>query len=380
MAKHAKCSPSAAERWLHCTAAPNYELQFPYEPPSVYAAEGTLAHQVSELAALHIFGLITKRTYNSRLKKLQAEELFKPEMEKTAQIYAEYLFRKASEFDVAPHVALEVPVDLGDYVPEGFGRCDAVLIGRDTLHITDYKHGAGVPVSPVENPQMRLYALGALQRYYMAYPTISKVSMAIVQPRITEDIEEEVLAAEELLAWGEQIKPIAQEAYDGPGTFAVGDWCRWCRGREVCRARADHFLALEQKLSTSLTDDEVGDVLTRGEGLSKWLDDLRSHALKTILEGGEIAGWKVVEGRSVRKFTDLDAALKAIQEAGYDEALLYDRKAKSLTELEKLMGKKEFADKVGQFVEKPPGAPKLAEESDSRPSWHSMAADAEGLL
>lgn len=379
MAKHAKCSPSAAERWLNCTAAPTFEQQFPPEPPTVYSAEGTLAHEFAELFAMNIFGQITKRTFNSRLKKLQAKDMYSSEMEKTAQFYAEYLFRKASEFEVVPHLALEVGVDLGTYVPEGFGRCDCILIGRDTLHITDYKHGAGIPVSPEGNPQMRLYALGALERYRMAYPTIQHVSMAIVQPRITEDVAEETMTAADLLAWGEDIRPLAREASEGPGTFAAGDWCRWCRGRAVCRARADHYLALERKSATVLSDEEIGDVLIRAENLSRWVDDLRSYALKTILDGGEIAGWKVVEGRSVRRFKDLDGAIKVFEAEGFDDALLFDRKPKSLTELEKLMGRKAFAEKCAEFIEKPPGKPTLAEASDKRPAYNSMAADWEGL-
>ncbi len=377
---HAKCSPSAAERWLHCTAAPNYETQFPDEPASVYASEGTLAHEFAELFARRIFSKVTTRTFNSRLKKLQAKEQYSPEMERTAQFYAEYLFRKASEFAAVPHLALEVGVDIGTYVPQGFGRCDCVLIGGDALHITDYKHGAGVAVSAEGNPQMRLYALGALERYRIAYPTISRVSMAIVQPRITEDISEDSMTAAELLQWGAEIQPLAKEAYEGPGTFAPGEWCRWCKGRAVCRARADHYLALEQKLTTALSDEEVGDALKRGAGLSAWLSDLQGYALKTILDGGEIAGWKVVEGRSVRRFNDLDGALKVFEAEGYDDALLFDRKPKSLTELEKLMGKKVFAEKCAAFIEKPPGKPTLAEASDKRPAYNSMAADAAGLL
>lgn len=380
MAKHAKCNPSSAERWLNCTAAPNYEAQFPEEPPSIYAAEGTLAHEFAELFALQRFEQISKRSFNSRLKRLQAKELYNPEMERTAQFYAEYLFRRAGEFDGVPHLALEVPVSLTEYIPEGFGRCDCVLIGWDTLHITDYKHGAGVVVSPVENPQMILYALGALQRYRLAYPAISKVSMAIVQPRITEDVTEYEMTAEELLFWGRYIRPIAQTAFDGPGEFQPGGWCRWCRGREVCRARADHYLSVEQKMSSSLTDDEIGDVLQRGEGLSKWLADLRTYALRTILDGGEIPGWKVVEGRSIRKFKDLDAALDVFRAEGFDDAVLFDRTPKSLTELEKLMGKKIFAERCAEYIEKPPGKPTLAEASDGREAYHSMAADAAGLV
>lgn len=403
--KHSKCSPSGAHRWLNCTASPTYEAQFPDGETSIYAKAGTLAHSFSELAAQYQFKLITKRTFNSRIKKLQEDELYDPEMLDTSQKYAEYLFNKAMEFENKPHLALEVNVDLSEYVPEGYGQCDSALISSDRLHITDYKHGVGVPVSAIDNPQMKLYALGVLKRYEAAYPALKRVTMSIFQPRITEDVIEDEMTVEELRAWGESIKAVAQEAYNGPGSFAPGEWCRFCKGREICAARAKYFMDLEayedavprngltpeqqfeidkalilgQPTRTTLTDEEVGDLLRRGAELSKWLSDLQSYALNALLEGKEIPGWKVVEGRSNRAFTDTDEALKAIQAEGYEEAMLYDRKPKTLTELEKLMGKKAFAEKIGQYVTKPQGKPTLVEASDKREPYSSMAADAAGL-
>ena len=403
--KHSKCSPSGAHRWMNSTAAPTYEAQFPDGETSIYARQGTLAHKFAELAAQYNFNLVSKRTYTSRLKKLQAEELYDPEMLDTSQKYAEYLFKKAMEFESKPHLALEVNVDLSEYVPEGFGQCDSALIGGDTLHITDYKHGVGVPVSAINNSQMRLYALGVLKRYEMAYPSLRRVTMAIFQPRITEDVIEDEMTIEELKAWGEELKPVAVEAFNGPGTFAPGEWCRFCKGREICKARADYFMALadyedavleggltpEQKFEidkaiilgqptrTTLTDAEVADLLRRGAELSKWLFDLQSYALNAILDGKDVPGWKVVEGRSNRVFTDTDEALKAIQAEGYEEAVLYDRKPKTLTELEKLMGKKDFADKIGKYVTKPQGKPTLVEATDKREPYNPLTADAAGL-
>jgi hypothetical protein len=402
---HARCSASASHRWLSCTAAPTFEQQFPETEVSIYAKQGTLAHEFAELEAQKTFQLITKSRYNSRRKKLREDDLYDPEMEKTAQFYAGYLAKKAEALGGKPHVALEVNVDLSEYVPEGFGQCDCAMIAGDTLHITDYKHGIGVPVSAVGNSQMRLYALGALSRYALAYPMVEKVSMAIVQPRISEDVSEEIMTVADLRAWGESIKPLAQEAFTGPGTFHPGSWCRFCKGKAQCRARAEELMSLEayvdavpsggitpeeqfqrdkalmlgQPVSTILTDAEVGDLLRRGAELSKWLADLQAYAREAVLEGKEIPGWKVVEGRSNRAFRDPDEALRAMQEAGYPDEMLYDRKVKTLTELEKLMGKKEFAAKLGGLVIKPPGKPTLVEETDKRPPYNSMAADAEGL-
>lgn len=410
--KHAKCSASASHRWINCTAAPTYEMQFPQGETSVYALEGTLAHKFAELEAQYNFNLITKRTRTTRIKKLQAEELYNDEMLKTSGFYADYLYQKAMAFPSKPHVATEVRVDFSEYVPEGFGTCDCIMIGGDTLRITDYKHGKGVPVSAVSNSQMRLYALGALNQYAMIYGgAIKKVSMAIVQPRITEDVSEEALTVEELRAWGEWLKPIAREAQSGPGTFKPGEWCRFCNGRAVCAARAQYYMELEAYESavpegsltpeqlfemdkaailggdkpTTLTDAEVGDLLIRGKALAKWLDDLQEYALKAILDGKAIPGWKAVEGRSDRKFTDVDAVIKRFKAAGYKEEVLYDRKPKTLTALEKLMGKKDFAEKIGSpgqkdsLIEKPPGKPTLVEASDTRKDYNPVAADAAGL-
>ncbi len=405
--QHAKCSASASHRWSNCTASPTYEAQFPNEGTSVYAEEGTLAHEFAELAVQCNFSQITKRAYNARIKKLQVKELYQDEMLKTSQFYADYIYGKAMEYPSKPYVATEVRVDFSEYVPEGFGTCDCVMIGGDTLHITDYKHGKGVAVSADANSQMMLYALGALNQYSMIYgDSIRKVSMAIVQPRITEDVSEFVTTVEELRAWGEVLKPIAEEAFNGPGTFKAGEWCRFCKGKAVCAARAHHYMELEayndavvlgsltpeerfeidkaiilgQEHKTILTDAEVGDLLIRGVDVAAWLKDLQAYALQAILDGKDIPGWKCVEGRSNRAFTNVEDALAAIRSCGYDDAMLYDRNPKTLTELEKLMGKKEFAAKIGEYVTKPRGKATLVEAGDKRPAFNSMEADAVGLL
>ncbi len=394
---HALCSASSSERWLHCTAAPRYEAQFPDKGSSPFAMEGTVAHAVCELAAQYNFNEITKREFNSQVKKLRENEYFNEEMLKTAEFYAQYLYEKAMRFEKKPYTTQEVKVDFSDYVPEGFGTCDSVMIGGDTLCITDYKHGKGVQVSAEGNSQMRLYALGALKRYSFLYPDITKVSMAIVQPRITEDVSEECITVEELKAWGEEIKPLAQKAYSGTGDFQPGSWCRFCKGKAQCKARAENYSALEDfkdavpvgKLQGSaltayvlngdtdgvLSDAEVADLLVRGAELVSWYNDLKEYALDAILSGKEIPGWKVVAGRSMRAFVDADKALETIKAAGWDEAMLYERKPKTLAELEKMIGKKPFAEIVGDQIEKPMGKPTLVDQSDKREPYSSAAAD-----
>ena len=389
--EHALLSASSASRWLKCTAAPRFEEQFP-ESTSEYAEEGRLAHSFCELKLLKKFTVaITPRTFTTRINKLKKEPLYQPEMDNTSDVYIEHLTERAMEYAATPYVAAEVRVDFSDYVPEGFGTCDCIMIGGDTITITDYKHGKGVPVSAEENPQMMLYALGALKKYQAIYgDTIKNVCMSIVQPRIREEPSMWELTVNELKAWGESIKPIANKAFMGLGEYVPGEHCRFCRGKAQCKARADIHTALEefkdcvpeviaQPGDNILTEAEIGDLLVRGAELAAWYKDLEEYALKTILNGGTIPGWKAVAGRSNRTFSDLDAALAAVKDAGYDEALLYERKPKTLTELEKLMGKKEFAAKVGKFVVKPIGKPTLATIDDKREPYNPAAADFAGV-
>lgn len=391
---HAVVTASGFERWSHCTAAPRYEEGFPEKETSVYALEGTLAHSVCELYGRKYFTVMSTRKFNADLKKLKAEKLWKDEMAKTAEFYVDTLKEKSNEYGgKIPHVSFEVRVDLSDYIPDGFGTCDCVMIGGDTLRIFDYKHGKGVPVSSVGNGQMRLYALGALKMFAPIFgDTIKRVCTAIVQPRITEDVTEEWLTVDELKAWGEQIKPKAQAAYFGMGTFCAGEWCRFCRGNAQCRARAEYYAGFEKfvdapiagKLTEAekysrakhdeegfdvppiLSDAEIGELLIKAQGLADWLNDLQDYARDAILEGKEIPGWKVVEGRQVRAFKDADKALEIMRGEGYDDAILYDRKPKTLAQLEKLTGKKRFAELMEGQIEWPPGKPTLVTLDDKR--------------
>ena len=388
--KHALLSASSAARWLNCTAAPRFEEQFP-ENTSEYAEEGRLAHAICELKVLKKFtSSLPPRSYALRLGKLKKDPLYCDEMDKTSDSYIEHLTECAMTYDSAPYVAAEVRVDFSDYVPEGFGTCDCVMIGGDTLTITDYKHGKGVPVSAEGNPQMSLYALGALKKYTPVYgDTIQKVRMNIDQPRVNDELSSWTITVSELRSWGDRIRPIAVKAYAGLGNFKPGEHCRFCRGKAQCKARADINTALEEfkdriperregmesSQNNVLTFDQIGDLLARGKDLVSWYKDLEEFALGAILKGENIPGWKAVEGRSVRAFSDQDAAIAAVIAAGYDESLVYDRKPKTLTELEKLMGKTEFVKALGSFIIKPPGKPTLAPLSDKREPYNTAAAD-----
>ncbi|MGN0363672.1 MAG: DUF2800 domain-containing protein [Bilifractor sp.] len=386
--KHALLSASSSSRWLNCTAAPLFEAQFPAGDPGIYAKAGTLAHEFCETVGRYVFHEYDKSDFQKRWMELKEKDLYDPEMEKTADFYQHYLWGKSMSFQNKPYVTFEKKVDFSDYVPEGFGTCDCIMIGDDTLHITDYKHGKGVPVDAKGNTQMRLYALGALKQYSMLY-SIKHVSMAIVQPRISENVAEDKLTADELLAWGSEIKPIAEKAYSGQGEFQEGPWCRFCRGKQVCRARAEHMSAFEDfkdavpegkatpEDKRVLTNAEIGDLLIKAEGLASWYKDLKDYAAEQIEKGNSIKGWKLVEGKGgARQFAiGIDEALKRLEKAGYEEAILYDRKPKSLAQLEKITGKAEFARIFEKDIVKPPGAPTLVVESDKRPALNTAAAD-----
>lgn len=389
--QHAVLSASSSSRWLICTAAPRFEEQFP-ETTSEYAEEGRLAHSICELKVLKKFtASISQKAYTTRLNKLKKEPLYSSEMDKTSDLYIEHLTERAMQFTATPYVAAEVRVDYSDYAPDGFGTCDCTMIGGDTLIITDYKHGKGVPVSAENNSQMKLYALGALKKYKAIYgDTIKRVVMVIEQLRLSDEPSVWETTVDELTAWGESIKPIAEKAFRGLGEFVPGEHCRFCRGKAQCKVRASVHTALEefkncvpeekaQPGDNVLTDSEIGDLLIRGAELVKWYKDLEEYALNALLSGKEIQGWKAVAGRSNRTFTDQDAALAAVIAAGYDEALVYERKAKTLTELEKLMGKAEFAEKIGQYVVKPIGKPTLALMSDKREPYNPASADFAGI-
>lgn len=394
--KHALLAASSASRWLVCTAAPRFEESLP-ESTSEYAEEGRLAHAIGELKVLKKCTPMSARAYNTQLNKLKKDPLYDPEMDKTTDLYLEHITEQVMDYDSTPTVAVEVRVDFSDYAPEGFGTCDCCIIGGDLLSIVDYKHGKGVPVSAVSNPQMRLYALGALHRYAPVFGgAIKRVRMTIDQPRLDSYTTDEI-TVEELRAWGESIKPIAQRAFAGLGEFVPGGHCRFCRGKAQCRARAKVNTALEdfggcvpagsipapQEHSHTgealLSDEEIGDLLERGAHLVQWYKDLEAYATEALLAGKKIPGWKLVAGRSNRTFTDQDAAIRAVIAAGYDEALVYDRKPKTLSDLEKLMGKTEFAEKIGGFIAKPPGKPTLARASDKREAYSPAAADFAGI-
>lgn len=362
--EHAFLSASGAHRWMHCTPSAMLEKQFPDNAGS-YAAEGTLAHSLAELKLRKQFEIMKLSDYKQQLAAIQADELYQPEMDGYTDTYVDYIRSLCMAFPAMPYVVIEKRLDFSHIVPGGFGTGDCVILYGDTLHICDLKYGKGVPVSAENNPQLRLYALGAIHEYSLLYD-IKEVQMHIIQPRL-DNISTDTLTADALQQWGDSVKPIAEQATNGTGEFQAGDWCRFCRAKAQCRARAVQMLEIgEKKNKELLTDAEIGEILTAAQSLQSWVKSLEDYAEKQLIAGKEIPGWKLVEGRSNRTITDTDAAFHVLGQSGYDEALLYERKPLNLTALEKLCGKKHLTELIGDYIVKPPGKPTVVPAADKR--------------
>ena len=368
--QHALLSASGAHRWLHCTGSPLLEKDFP-DSTSVYAQEGTLAHYLCELKLMAYTGEITKRKLTSMKNKLMKSELWQPEMDSTSEAYLDYIKDITMSYTVKPVILIEKKVDFSRYVPEGFGTADCLILAGNTLHVVDYKHGKGVVVDADHNPQMMLYALGAMSELSLLY-RFKFVHMTIVQPRVN-NISEFTMTADELIEWGETVvKPKAEAAISGKGEFEAGDWCRFCRAKQQCKTRYESNDSLYPELSAQhdprlITLDDLGEYLRRGRDMAAWLEDMKEYALSESLAGADVPGWKAVEGRGSRAFTDTDEAVDTLIKNGIDESVLYERRVLTLAQMEKAVGKKAFGEIVGNLVVKNPGKPTLVEESDKRP-------------
>ena len=394
--KHAVLSASSSKQWLHCPPSARLQENFPNES-SVYAEEGTWAHELCEYKV---------KKYLHERKKRPQSEFFTEEIEQATDVYAEFVISIIEEMrrnGCEPLCFVEERLDFSNIVPEGFGTGDMIILGKDEqgrglLHICDYKNGKGVFVDAHENSQMMLYATGALNAYGYIYE-IETVRMSIIQPRL-ENISTYEMSAANLRDWGESIRPIAQMAFEGKGEQHPGDWCRFCRAKPVCKACMEEALALarEEFLDLdvgALTEDaeetdatapynadtstpvfkapglvsfaELVKVLPTLNRISSWIESVFAFVSgEAINHAVPVEGYKVVEGRSKRIFTDTKAVIKAAESEGYTD--IYKQELLTLTEFEKMMGKKKFAEILGQYVTKPPGKLALVPESDPRPA------------
>lgn len=372
MGKHALLSASDAARWLYCTPAARLTEDLP-DRQTPATLEGTLAHALAELKVRQhcTNDSLGKRAYSNRLKKFEADPSFNAEMLRHTDTYLEYI----QEIYHSRHAYcfVEKRLDYSSYAPEGFGTADCILIAGEDMWVVDFKYGKGVPVSAEENPQMLLYALGALKAYDFIW-NIKTVHLTIVQPRLSNLSEWDVYT-DDLLAWGEDfVKPRAKLAWEGKGTFSPSESaCRWCGIRATCRAAYREATAVEDfadRAAPTLSPQEISTALERGQTLVKWYKALEEYALGACLDGQEIPGYKAVAGRAIRSFTDSDEAFGRLVKAGVPEDMLYERKPLTLAAVEKLIGKTEFNDRVGDLVYQPPGKPTLVPETDKRPAVH----------
>lgn len=370
---HALLSASGAHRWLNCTPSAKLEEGFP-DTTSEAAQEGTLAHELAELKVRNYFYTVDfgKRKMNNAIKKLKENEFWQDEMMGYTDDYLDYIKSVAIALKATPYVAIEKQVDFSSYVPEGFGTADCILICGELLHVIDFKYGKSPNgrVSAEGNPQMMLYAVGAYTTYRLLYP-IKRVKLSIVQPRLTDGITEWECTVEDLLKFAEYAKERADLAFKGEGEFRPSvDTCKFCRARGMCRARAEENVKLAFAVGQKpplISNEEMGNYLLQGQDVAKWLSDLQETALAECLAGREVPGWKAVEGRAVRNWTDMDQAFEKLTKSGMaEEVMLYEKKPLTLAQVEKMLGKKDFTEAVGEFVVKNPGKPTLAKATDKR--------------
>lgn len=372
---HALLSASSAQRWLHCP--PSARLTESMEDtPSPYAAEGTRAHAVCERCLRDALTRYWPQGEKATLASgCDGDGPLPDEMVRAANAYVGFIHELWAGFETEPTVCIEQRVDLSAWVPDGFGTCDCLLIGDGVLHIVDFKYGQGVPVSPVENPQLLYYALGAYDLFRLT-DEIETVRLSIVQPRIRAEPETWECSLQWLLTWADDVlHPLAVQAWHGEGLRRPGSWCRWCKLYPACTAWKDKYqldgFSVEAD-PAALTDEELGGWLKKLEGVAQYAKDLEDYARQRLLEGHSVPGYKLVEGRSVRTWIDQAAAFDALRADGYDDAVLYTRQPITLTSVEKLLGKKRFAAVMAPFVKRDPGPPKIADAADRRPEYHNL--------
>ena len=365
--KHAKLSASSAHRWMNCNPSANLEREFA-DRSSEAAAEGSAAHALCE----HKLRKALKMRSTRPVSKYDSDE-----MEMYTNSYVEFVLEQievAKQHCADPFVLIEQRLDFSCHVPDGFGTGDCLIVADKLLHIIDFKYGLGVLVDAEENPQMMLYALGALRLFDALYD-IDTISMSIFQPR-RENVSTWTITVAELEEWAEQtLRPKAELAFKGEGEFNPGPWCTFCKAAVKCRARAEEKLALaryEFAKPPLLTDEEIEDILSRLDDLTKWANEIAAYAQDAAINHGkQWTGFKLVEGRSIRKYTDETAVVIAATAAGYRD--IFKKSLIPITEMEKLMGKKTFAEVLGGLVIKPQGKPTLVPASDKRPAIHTGA-------
>ena len=359
---HALLSPSSSERWISCPPSVRMSEGIE-EKPSEYAAEGTAAHSLCEYKLHELLGY-------EQLDIRENLDYYNKEMEDCTEEYRNYINELLAEHDGRkPLMFVEQRVDFSRFVKEGFGTSDCIIIDNDTIYVIDFKYGTGVKVDALNNTQMMIYAIGALEMFDGIFD-INHVVMTIFQPRLN-NISTFEMTKGELYNWAFTVlKPAADMAYQGAGDFKCGEHCRFCKAKSNCRARAEYNLKLAQydfKMPATLEDIEIESLLGKLDMLIDWAEDIKTYALDQAVQGKKWRGYKIVEGRSNRKYTDEKAVADMVTKAGYDP---YEKKVLGITAMSKLLGKKKFGELLSGLVEKPQGKPTLVSESDDRPEMN----------
>lgn len=377
---HALLSASGSSRWLACTPSARLEESLE-ESNSDFADEGTAAHELAELHLALYLGLITKRVFTIRWKQMQAGKYYSQEMEDHIRAYVDIVIERMNEAKARTPdavVQIEQRLDFSLWVPDGFGTGDVLIIADGMMEVIDLKYGKGVAVSAEGNTQMKLYGLGALYGFGHLYD-IDSIRMTIVQPRL-DSISSDEISAEALIDWAENVvKPRAALAMAGEGEFVSGSHCRFCRARFSCRARADANLEMarfEFADPPLLSIEEIGEILFRAIALKAWVTDIEKYAFEQAEKHGvKVPGWKLVEGRSNRTYSDKQAVSDTLLIEGYAKELIYEpASVLGITAMEKVLGKNIFAALLNDFIVKPAGKPTLVSETDPRPELSSAAS------
>lgn len=371
MSKHAFLSPSGSHRWLNCTPSAMLESEFP-DGNSSAADEGTAAHAFCEHKL--------KKALRRRSKR-PVSDYDSDEMQEYTDSYVDYVLEQlevAKQTCKDPMVLIEQKVDFSEYIPDGYGTADCIIVSDDTMQIIDFKYGLGVLVNAEQNTQLMCYSIGALNLFDSLYD-IQGVTMHIFQPR-RENVQSWTIPVDELKAWAEnELKPKAQMALNGEGEYHPGEWCQFCKAAVRCRARAEEKIRLaeqEFKMPPLLTDAEIEEVLIILPDLTKWADGILAYATDAAVNHGkEWNGFKIVEGRSVRKYKDEELVAQAAKDHGYTD--IYRQSLITMTAMQKLMGKKQFEQILGDLIVKPQGKPTLVPVTDKRPAMNVTNANNE---
>ena len=377
MGDHARLSPSASHRWMNCPGSVHLAEQCPPQGGSSYTEEGTQAHALAELKLRQFNDEGSSDFFTKQLENARNEfEYYCGEMDEATNFYFDIVTEKVLEGGPDAELMIEQRFSLDKWVPDSFGSADAVIIAGHTIEVCDLKYGKGVKVDAVGNPQLRLYGLGAAELFGDLYD-FDTVRVTIIQPRL-DHVSTEEISLEDLRAWAEnEVAPKAQMAMNNSDVVQCGDWCQFCPAKAICRARAEANLELAHhdfKKPALLTDEEIGEVLRQAEEVQKWISDVSAYALEQALAGKQYDGWKLVEGRSIRKYADEIKVADTLKAAGYDEAMLYERKLNGITNMEKLVGKKKLTELLGNLLVKPAGKPVLVPESDKREAINTTEA------